>query len=90
MTDRPATPRAREFELLCEKDEGYFNGYDEDPLWYNPGDLVICSECGGRGGFLECPNAENHKDEHPIMPEDDPSNLAEKTGVGQSEIQAHG
>ncbi len=36
-------------------DEGFFDGYDEDPLWYNPGDLVRCDVCGGRGGWLVCP-----------------------------------
>ena len=41
-------------------DEGYFNGYDDDPLWYDPGDLILCSECRGRGGYLACPNAEHH------------------------------
>ena len=42
-------------------DEGYFDGYDDDPLWYDPGDLILCSECGGRGGYLACPNAEHHE-----------------------------
>jgi hypothetical protein len=41
-------------------DEGYFDGYDDDPLWYDPGDLILCSACGGRGGYLVCPNAEHH------------------------------
>lgn len=41
-------------------DNGYFDRYDEDPLWYDPGDLELCSECHGQGGYLACPNAENH------------------------------
>ena len=43
-------------------DEGYYDGYDEDPLWYDPGELVRCSQCGGSGGWLECPNAEHHRE----------------------------
>jgi hypothetical protein len=33
--------------LDCE--DGYFDGYEDDPLWYDPGDLVRYSECGGKG-----------------------------------------
>ena len=29
--------------------EGWFDGYEEDPLWYEPGDLYMCPECRGRG-----------------------------------------
>jgi hypothetical protein len=31
--------------------------YDEDPLWYDPGDTEPCPECGGGGGWSLCPNA---------------------------------
>jgi hypothetical protein len=27
---------------------------EEDPLWYMPGDIEKCSECGGKGGFEVC------------------------------------
>jgi hypothetical protein len=37
-------------------DDGYFDGYDEDPLWYDPGDLRPCCECGGQGGIFWCEN----------------------------------
>ncbi len=37
-------------------DDGFFDGYEEDPLWYDPGDLIPCSACRGNGGYLECPN----------------------------------
>ena len=40
--------------------DGYFDGYDDDPMWYDPGDLIMCGECHGKGGYLACPNAENH------------------------------
>lgn len=41
-------------------DDGWFDGYAEDPLWYDPGDYERCTECNGEGGYLVCPNAENH------------------------------
>lgn len=31
--------------------EGDFDGYDEDPMWYDPGDMVPCGYCNGRGGW---------------------------------------
>ena len=37
-------------------DDGYFDGYEEDPLWYDEDDLIPCSECRGRGGRWICPN----------------------------------
>lgn len=38
----------------CE--DGYYDGYEDDPLWYDPGELVRCEECHGRGYFHWCPN----------------------------------
>ena len=38
-------------------DDGYFDGYDEDPLWYDHGDLVPCHMCGGQGGDWWCTNS---------------------------------
>jgi hypothetical protein len=35
-------------------DGGYFDGYEDDPLWYNPGDVIVCSVCHGTGGW-PCP-----------------------------------
>jgi len=40
----------------CE--DGYFDGYEEDPLWYDYGELVPCHGCNGRGGSYWCPNKE--------------------------------
>lgn len=37
-------------------DDGYYDGYEDDPLWYDEGDLVPCGECRGRGFFQWCPN----------------------------------
>ena len=35
-------------------DDGYFDGYEDDPLWYDPGDMYICDECHGRGILRWC------------------------------------
>lgn len=45
----------------CE--DGYFDGYEEDPLWFDEGDVYPCSICFGHGGFWVCPNA----DRHPVL-----------------------
>lgn len=34
--------------------DGYFDGYEEDPNWYAPGEEVPCSQCGGKGGDYWC------------------------------------
>jgi hypothetical protein len=34
--------------------EGGHDGYEDDPLWYNPGDIVPCCQCGGEGGTWWC------------------------------------
>lgn len=43
----------------CEN--GYFDGYEEDPLWYEEGETIRCSACKGEGGFTVCGdcNADN-------------------------------
>ena len=35
-------------------DDGYFDGYEEDPLWYDQGDMRPCGDCGGNGGHYWC------------------------------------
>jgi hypothetical protein len=35
-------------------DDGSFDGYEEDPLWYSPGDTYPCSVCRGYGYFYWC------------------------------------
>lgn len=49
------TPLAWEdcHEPGCEA--GYYDAYEEDPLWYEPGDLERCPTCNGAGGWLYCP-----------------------------------
>jgi hypothetical protein len=37
--------------------------FEEDPLWYNPGDYEVCNECNGNGGFWMCDCDENGKHE---------------------------
>jgi len=44
--------------MMC--DDGYFDEYENDPINNDPGDMSVCPECRGAGGYLECPNAENH------------------------------
>lgn len=35
---------------------GEFDAYEDDPLWYDPGDTETCPECDGRGGWWICMN----------------------------------
>ena len=44
--------------------EGAWDGYEEDPLWYDPGDEVTCSYCHGKGGFYICTNKQCKGDAH--------------------------
>jgi hypothetical protein len=34
--------------------DGWLEVYDEDPLWYDPGDVEMCDECESRGGWWFC------------------------------------
>jgi len=34
--------------------DGFFDGYEEDPNWYAPGEDVTCTQCGGEGGNYWC------------------------------------
>ena len=37
----------------CE--DGYYDGHEyDDPLWYDPGEMVKCAECNGRGRHIWC------------------------------------
>lgn len=29
--------------------EGYIDGYEDDPLWFSPGEIERCASCGGSG-----------------------------------------
>jgi hypothetical protein len=44
-------------------DDGYFDMYEEDPLWYDEDDVEVCDICEGRGGYWVCPNAGKHPKE---------------------------
>lgn len=35
--------------------DGFFDGHEEDPNWYAPGEDVPCTQCGGEGGENWCP-----------------------------------
>lgn len=34
--------------------DGGFDGYDDDPLWYDEGDVIVCGHCHGTGGWWMC------------------------------------
>ena len=34
--------------------EGEYDCYEEDPMWYGPGDMKACAQCGGTGGWYWC------------------------------------
>lgn len=52
-----------EWEDCGSCEDGYVDLYEDDPLWYDPGDVELCNICGGNGGWLACPNAEHHDKE---------------------------
>lgn len=40
----------------CDGGGGH-DGYDEDPNWYQPGEIAPCPQCGARGGEYWCANS---------------------------------
>lgn len=38
--------------------EGGHDGYEDDPNWYRPGEIVPCCQCDGGGGDWWCENRE--------------------------------
>ena len=38
--------------------EGEYDAYEEDPLWFDPGDTEPCHQCGGAGGWHWCANTQ--------------------------------
>lgn len=34
--------------------DGFFDGYEHDPNWYHPGEMVNCHTCDGQGGDYWC------------------------------------
>lgn len=38
-----------DFDCLFCGGDGWLDGYDEDPLWYEPGEMERCASCGGSG-----------------------------------------
>lgn len=57
--DWPACPKCG-WDLIWEDcgacEDGQVDVYDEDPLWFDPGDTEDCAQCGGDGGWWCCPN----------------------------------
>jgi len=41
------------YELGC--DDGYHDDYEDDPLWFDPGDESPCDTCHGMGIIRWCP-----------------------------------
>jgi hypothetical protein len=37
--------------------EGLHDDYEDDPLWYEPGDTSTCDICEGKGGWIKCLNS---------------------------------
>lgn len=35
-------------------DDGYFDDYEDDPICNEPGDISLCPECHGKGGWQVC------------------------------------
>jgi hypothetical protein len=35
-------------------DDGYFDAYEDDPINCDPGELEVCRECRGDGGWKVC------------------------------------
>lgn len=47
---------ALDWEDCGQCEDGEFDVYELDPLWYQPGDTEQCTQCGGAGGWHYCPN----------------------------------
>jgi hypothetical protein len=39
---------------MIDCQDGEYDAYEEDPINYSPGDMEVCSECDGNGGWLVC------------------------------------
>lgn len=44
-------------------DDGYFDGYEEDPLWYDMGEMYACLVCRGHGVLVFCRSCEQRDEE---------------------------
>lgn len=56
MSELSRTDRNTSLLLRCWNgcDEGYFDDYEEDPIECEPGEISICRECKGKGGWRVC------------------------------------
>lgn len=59
--DEPAICEHCEQELEWEDcdqcgGEGTYDAYEDDPLWFDPGDTEPCAQCSGAGGWHWCSN----------------------------------
>lgn len=46
--------------------DGYHELYDEDPLFYDPGDTSTCDQCYGEGYFAFCMSSSKYCEAHPL------------------------
>jgi len=49
---------------MVDCEEGTYDLYEEDPIFYSPGDRAGCEECGGKGGWWYCPSCERSALQH--------------------------
>lgn len=57
--------------VLCERCGGVGQTapgelHDEDPLWYDDGDVEQCNDCQGVGGWWRCCNSADWCEAHPM------------------------
>jgi|KBSMisStaDraftv2_1062788.scaffolds.fasta_scaffold136889_6 hypothetical protein len=48
------------WQVGCE--DGTYDLYEDDPIYYSPGQRASCEECDGKGGWLYCPTCERSAD----------------------------
>lgn len=50
------------WEECTDCEDGYYDCYEDDPLWYEPWDVKPCNTCDGKSGWYVCWNYKNHKE----------------------------
>lgn len=56
----------------CEQcDEGYHDLYEQDPLWYDEGDVEACDFCVGRAGWWACISTSEWCEANPLPGRED-------------------
>jgi len=71
----PTCPRCGqqlEWEECGQCDDGWFDAYEDDPMWYAPGDVLRCDQCLGHGGWWVCTNLDCTHGVVSLQGEDEP------------------